>query len=122
MSVHPVTGHEEGLSAVGSRLSAGEEGRDGFAGMLKEAREAAAQLVSTAFIVPVLESLRESPFPAGPFAPNFTERRFAPLLDEKIADRVVTSANFRLVDSIVERLLHPGDLARLRQELIDATG
>ena len=68
-------------------------------------RESAAQLVSSAFIVPVLNSLRNSPFLEPPFAPNHAEKRFAPLLDQLIADRIVSAGNFPLVDVIVNRLL-----------------
>jgi Rod binding domain-containing protein len=67
------------------------------------AREAATQLVSSAFIVPVLKAMRESADLAGPFAPGEAERRFAPLLDEQIADRIASAANFPLVDAIVNR-------------------
>ena len=71
------------------------------------AREAATQLVSAALILPVLESLRDSPMLRPPFAPGFAEKRFAPLLDQQIADRIAGAANFSLVDQIVDRLLGP---------------
>lgn len=86
---------------------------DSFARVLEHAaagddrqklREAAGQLVSSGFIVPVLASLRESQFLEAPFAPNAAEKRFAPLLDQQIADRIVSAANFPLVDVIVDRL------------------
>ena len=69
------------------------------------AREAAAKLVSSTFVMPVLESLRESPFLGPPFAPSFAQKRFQPLLDQQIADRITTAANFPLVDMIVDQLL-----------------
>lgn len=71
------------------------------------AREAATQLVAEALIMPVLESLRDSPMLRPPFAPGFAEKRFAPLLDQQIADRIVGASNFSLVDQIVDRLLGP---------------
>jgi hypothetical protein len=71
------------------------------------AREAAAKLVSSTFIMPVLEALRDSPFLEPPFAPTVVEKRFQPLLDQRIADRITTAANFPLVDVIVDRLLGP---------------
>jgi hypothetical protein len=64
---------------------------------------AAEELVSAAFIAPVLEMLRESPFLAEPFAPGSAERRFMPLLDQRIADEITRAANFPLVRSIVAR-------------------
>ncbi|MEE8509291.1 MAG: hypothetical protein V3T07_09525 [Myxococcota bacterium] len=72
------------------------------------AREAAARLVSSSFIMPVLTSLRESTEAAEPFAPGPVERRFAPMLDWIIADRITEAANFSLIDAIVERLGLPG--------------
>ncbi len=71
------------------------------------AREAATQLVAAALIMPVLESLRDSPMLRPPFAPGFAEKRFAPLLDQQIADRIAGAGNFSLVDQIVDRLLGP---------------
>ena len=66
-------------------------------------REAAEQLVSTAFVTPVLGGLRENSTAAGPFAPSTAEKRFGPMLDQQFADRVVRAANFPLVDAIVDR-------------------
>lgn len=67
-------------------------------------REAAEQFVSSAFLVPILNSLQESPFGEGPFAPGIGEKRFAPLLNTHLADRVTSAAGFGLVESIMERL------------------
>ncbi|MHC5003465.1 MAG: hypothetical protein ACYTJ0_10110 [Planctomycetota bacterium] len=69
-----------------------------------ELRDAASQLVASAFVLPVLQSVREGPFNDGPLAPGAAERRFAPLLDQHLADRVTRGASFRLVDVIVQRL------------------
>jgi Rod binding domain-containing protein len=71
----------------------------------EKVRQSAAQLVSSAFILPVLESMHDSPFLQGPFAPGFAEKRFMPLLDQHIADRITSGANFPLVDVITERLM-----------------
>jgi hypothetical protein len=70
-------------------------------------REAATQFVASAFIVPALDALHESPFNDGPFAPGPGEKRFAPLLDQHLADRITHAARFPLVDVIVERLTSP---------------
>ena len=98
------------LPSAGSRST-------GFASLLQpsgeaveqQAREVATQFVATAFIMPVLEMLHDSPFATEPFAPNDAERRFAPLLDWQIADRVTSSANFPLVDRIVEQMLRTSE-------------
>jgi Rod binding domain-containing protein len=68
---------------------------------------AASQLVSSAFIMPVLQALRDSPFNDGPLAPGAAERRFMPLLDQHLADRVAQASGFALVDVIVKRLSRP---------------
>jgi hypothetical protein len=74
----------------------------------QQAREAAGQMVASAFIQPALAQLRESPFVSDRFAPGAAERRFGPLLDQHIADRVVSAGNFPLVDRLTEHLLSAG--------------
>lgn len=70
----------------------------------EELRAAATQLVSSAFIMPILSAMHESPFSQkGPFAPGDAEKRFAPLLDEKLADNITRKSNFPIIDSIVRR-------------------
>ncbi|MDY7107797.1 MAG: hypothetical protein SYC29_04090 [Planctomycetota bacterium] len=81
------------LAAAGRRQQAGQ------------AREAAQQMVASAFIMPVLADLRESPFLSGPFAPGAAERRFGPLLDQHVADRITAGDRFPLIDQITEHLL-----------------
>lgn len=70
-----------------------------------ELKTAAAQLVSSAFVLPILASLHDSPLrPAqGPFAAGAAEKRFSPLLQQRLADNVVQAANFKLVDIIVNQ-------------------
>lgn len=68
-------------------------------------REAAGQLVSTSFIMPILSILREGAMTEGPFAPGMAERRFGPLFDQHIADKITQAANFPLIDAIVDRYL-----------------
>ncbi len=109
-----------GSAAAGTSREGGGEGGGGFAGELAQVRQAAIQYVSSAFIVPILERLHESPFQVEPFAANFAEKRFAPLLDEQIADRIVGSANFKLVDDIVERVAGRLSTARPAPEALDA--
>lgn len=72
-------------------------------------RESAEALVSTAFVMPVLQMMHDSPWRPreGAFAPGAAEKRFSPLLDQRFADAIVKSANFPLVQSIVDRYLKP---------------
>lgn len=69
------------------------------------AREAANKLIASAFIIPTLQSLRENSLAPeeGPFSPNIAQKRFGPILDQHIADNVVTGSNFKLVDTIVDQ-------------------
>ena len=93
----------------------------GFASMLRQAsraasrpekaqhemlREAAGQLVANAFILPLLQTMHDSPLrpQSGPFAAGTAEKRFMPLLDQQFADRVTQSNQFPLVDSVVRHL------------------
>jgi len=78
-------------------------------GERREAAEVAAkQLVSSALVMPVLESMRESTFNTdGPFSPGMVEERFAPMLDQHLADRITGAANFGLIDKIVEQYMGP---------------
>lgn len=67
-------------------------------------RNAAEQLVASAFLVPMLAEVRDSSFGVGAFAPNIVEKRFGPMLDQQIADHVISAGRLGLVDAIVERL------------------
>lgn len=72
------------------------------------AREAATQFVADAFVVPALAMMRDGPFAPedGPFATTTTERRFGPMFDSLMADRIVQSTRWPLVDSVAKRLLN----------------
>lgn len=71
----------------------------------RDLRHAAAQFVSDGLVAPALSTLHQSPLrpKSGPFAPSSLERRFAPLLEAHLAERVTQAANFPLVDTIVKR-------------------
>jgi Rod binding domain-containing protein len=89
-------------AAFAQVLQQAADGRDRDA-----ARDAATRLVSSVFIMPVLASMHDSPFLKPPFAPTFAQKQFQPLLDRHLADRITGSANFPLVDVIVDRLIGP---------------
>lgn len=81
----------------------GGENRDEAAERKAEAREAANQLVASTFIIPILGKLRDSSMAEGPFAPGAAEKRFGPMLDQHMADRIIEASNFDIVDAIAER-------------------
>jgi Rod binding domain-containing protein len=70
-----------------------------------KAREAAEQLVATAFIQPMLATLRDSTFGAEMFEPGLAEQRFGPMFDQHMADRITQAAHLPLVDVITDRLV-----------------
>lgn len=76
----------------------------------RRARQAAEQFVADAFVVPALQTLRDGPFAVedGPFATTTTERRFGPMFDSIIADRIVGRTNWPLIDTVARRLLNQG--------------
>lgn len=103
------------LAMCSASASARRPAQQSFDHLLKSAakshdidsvRKAATEFVSTAFIRPVLSQLRESPLrpSGGPFAENSAEKRFGPLLDERIADNVTKAARFPLIQTIVDRV------------------
>lgn len=94
----PITRSDASFADLVDRESVAQEKRTAM-------REAAEQLVSTAFITPILGALRENSTAAGPFAPSTAEKRFGPLLDQQFADRIVQAANFSLIDTIIDRYL-----------------
>ena len=82
------------------RARADLEPRDGA----ETLRASAEKLVASTFILPILAQMRESNQAEGAFAPGMAERRFGPILDQHIADRIVHSADFTLVDRVVAQL------------------
>ena len=69
------------------------------------ARQAAEQLVTQTFILPLLKQLRESDRTAAPFAPSQAEKQFRALGDAELAQRIVHAARFPLVDRLARDLL-----------------
>jgi hypothetical protein len=98
-SIAPTMTANRSLLSPDSRLAA--EARRGDARGL--ALEAARTLVSEGFVKPVFAQLRDGSMAAGPFQPGVAERRFRPLLDTMLADRVVSSAGFPAVEVVADR-------------------
>ncbi|MEY5032412.1 MAG: hypothetical protein RL354_1443 [Planctomycetota bacterium] len=67
------------------------------------AYEAAKTLVTEGLVKPVFAQLREGGFAAEGFAPGTAERRFRPMFDAILADRVVEGSNFALVERTADR-------------------
>ena len=73
-------------------------------GSPRELADVAAQtLVTEGLVKPVVASLREGGFAADAFKPGAAERRFRPMFDAILSDRVVEGSNFDLVDRVADR-------------------
>jgi Rod binding domain-containing protein len=56
--------------------------------------------------MPIFEEMASSPLRPedGPFAENIVEKRFGPMLHQHLADRMMQSRSFGLVDAVMERM------------------
>ena len=72
---------------------------------VRKAGEAAAKLVASTFIIPLLAAMRESPFQTERFGPTMAERRMGPVLDQQIADRIVQRSDFPIVEAVKNSIL-----------------
>lgn len=97
-----------------------EVSREEFAAVLSRSRESepktpeqsaragAEQFVAIALIQPLLKQLRDSNHAAPPFAPSSAEKQFQSLYDGQVAQRIVSSTQFPLVDRLARDLLSRG--------------
>src|SRR5436190_944675 len=96
-------GHETALLAARRDVAAPSKEGDSFSRAMRAAGakgdrdallQAATEFVSTAFIRPILSRMHEAPMgpKSGPFAPGSAEKRFRPLLDQHMADRITKAA------------------------------
>lgn len=74
----------------------------------QKARAAAEQFVAAAFVQPMLKQVRESSWAAAPFAPNSAEKQFRALQDAALAQRLVHSSHFPIVDRVARQVLMAG--------------
>ncbi|MEM8756441.1 MAG: hypothetical protein AAGF47_01495 [Planctomycetota bacterium] len=81
-----------------ARSAAGASGR--ASGGTDEVRASAEQLVSTAFIAPILKQIRESSDAAPPFQQTPAEKQFGSMLDAKTAESIVRASNLPIVDRL----------------------
>lgn len=84
----------------------GERLAEVFAGRLREAgggdkaREAAEKLVASALVAPLLGELRDQPLDTKLFHGGFAEDAFRGQMDTLLADEIVKSSRFPIVDRI----------------------
>lgn len=87
-----------------------------------EARAAAEQLVASAFILPMLQQVRDDPFKVGLFDGGSGEDLFGQQLDTIMADRIVKGAKLPLVDSIYQSIINRGKPQSAHQPTVDIHG
>lgn len=68
-------------------------------------REAAENFVSMALVQPVFKQLRSTNNAAPPFAPTKAEQQFQSLIDARLAQKLVKSSNWPLVDRLAQDML-----------------
>jgi hypothetical protein len=67
-------------------------------------REHAEELVSIAFVQPILAQLRDTNGAAAPFAPGAYEKTFGPMLDKQIAQRITSAQRLPLVEALARSM------------------
>jgi Rod binding domain-containing protein len=87
------------------RVSAPEERTIDRSALREKIHGMAEELVSGAFVRPVLAKMRETNQAAPPFAPGRWEKTFGPMMDEQISKNIVESSRFPLVDTLTEQLM-----------------
>jgi hypothetical protein len=87
------------LLAPDSRLAANARKGDTRGLALAAART----LVAEGLVKPIFAEMREGNMSADMFKPGVAEKRFRPLLDGMLADRVVASKDFPVVEVIADR-------------------
>lgn len=74
----------------------------------QDAKEAADELVSAAFILPILSQVRESPFKSDLLDGGRAEAAFGQQLDVILANNITESAQFGIGKALVQQLAGPG--------------
>ena len=68
------------------------------------ARRAAEQFVAQALVRPVLAQMRSTSMAAAPFAPGPYEKQFGPMVDNVVAENIVKSKQFGIVDAVARAM------------------
>jgi hypothetical protein len=98
-AISPSMGANRTILAPDARLAASARGGDPRGLAL----EAARTLVAEGLVKPIFAELREGNMAAEMFKPGVAEKRFRPLLDGMLADRVVASKDFPVVGVVADR-------------------
>lgn len=77
---------------------------DGTPQGAEKARDAAEQFVAQALVQPIFKAMRSSNQAAEPFKPSAAEQSFRGMMDGQLAQRLVKSRSWGLVDNIANAL------------------
>ncbi len=89
----------------------------------KTLRKTAEQLVATTFIMPMLAKMREDPFKSDLFHGGQTEDVFGQRLDTILSERIVSKADFEIVDAVYRSVAErAGLMPRGDSEGVDTHG
>ena len=81
----------------------------------QKVRQAAQQLVSSAFILPMLQQMRDDPFKSDLFHGGRGEEVFAQQWNTIVADDMVKSSNFPVVDAVYNQIMKRVNVATPQQ-------
>ena len=95
----PISGPTSSYLAPDPRLASAARNGSSFGLAL----EAAKTLVTEAFVKPIFAEMLEGSLASDAFKPGVGERRFRPLLDAALAEKVVDGSNFELVRRVADR-------------------
>ncbi|MEM1098021.1 MAG: rod-binding protein [Planctomycetota bacterium] len=93
----------QALAQRNSRITAANA-LDGGQSKQHQLREAAGQLVATAFLLPLMKEARSSTFKSELFGGGFAQDAMQEKLDVAIADELAASDRFPLTDALVRHL------------------
>ena len=85
-------------------------------------RKAAEQLVATTFIQPMLAKMREDPFKNDLFHGGRTEEIFGEQLDTILSERIVSRADFSIVDAVYNTIAKKTNLPAVPAQGVDTHG
>jgi len=91
-------------SSAGGFATALNSARSTSSNAMSELREAAQQMVASAFILPLLQQVRDDPFKSDLFHGGKSEDLFGQQLDTILADRIVDASRLGVADAIVDRM------------------
>lgn len=115
-------GFAQRLQALQAQASGDAAAGEMDADKAKTLRKAAEQLVATTFIQPMLVKMREDPFQSDLFHGGRTEEVFGEQLDTILSERIVSRADFSIVDAVYNSIAKRANLSAAGAQGVDTHG